>query len=459
MDPAAAVFAEQMGSRWYGLYRDDHKVGSLRSTFREDFFRGEPTLVAEGRAEVVLKSGAAVHTTVLETRHMFGGTAPHPLLRYRTSTRRGGVEEWRELRRSPGGGGWVAVAARGGEPETVKPADLGEYTLSRFLGLERWVADGPSLGDSVQLSRLDSSTLSVVPAEASVVGLTRTVIDAVPTVVYSVASFDPDGTAVITRYDGEGRILAVQGGEVELRLESEAEATTLDAPRDLFLDALITPSGLALADNAALRRVVLRIGGAAAPLIPAASGQRVVSDGAGFRLELERGGLLQAATEDEQLAALRGDAQHPKDDARVGRLLGQALPPRANPRDKARILSEFVRDYLVDDRSAEPLDLSEVIDRRRGDCTEHAALFVTLARAAGIPAREVHGLLWVQELGAFGGHAWAEVALSGLWVPVDPTWGQLPADPTHIRLASAPHLEGAARSALRDGGMEVLEAR
>jgi transglutaminase-like putative cysteine protease len=100
-----------------------------------------------------------------------------------------------------------------------------------------------------------------------------------------------------------------------------------------------------------------------------------------------------------------------------------------------------------------------VIDRRRGDCTEHAALFVTMARAAGVPAREVTGLLWVEELGAFGGHAWAEVALAGMWVPVDPTWGQVPADPAHIRLSNAPHLESAAGAALSSGGIEVLEAR
>ena len=30
-------------------------------------------------------------------------------------------------------------------------------------------------------------------------------------------------------------------------------------------------------------------------------------------------------------------------------------------------------------------------------------------------------------------HAWAEVMLEGRWVTVDPTWGQLPADVTHLR--------------------------
>jgi len=455
-DPAVAVFEGQLGSRFYGLYRGDHKVGWLRSTFRRDTFRGEPTLVAEGHAEVVVKGGAAIHRTVLETRHVFAGAPPHDLLRYRTSTTRDGLTEWRELRAGPTG--WVAASARGKEPEEVRGADIGEYTLGGFLALERWVADGPALGDSRAIQRLDTTSLRVTAGEAQVTGVTHTVIDAVPGTVYSVATFDGGGEST-TRYDGDGRILAVEGGDVDLRAESEDEAKALDAPRDLFLDALITPSGLPLRSPENLARITYGIPAAAAPLIPEASGQRVVPRGEGFALEVVRGGHAREATEAEQTEALREDAAHPRTAPRVGRLLGQAVPPRTNQRDTVRLLAQYVRDYLTDDRSAEPLDLREVIDRRRGDCTEHAALFVTLARAAGIPAREVGGLLWVEELGAFGGHAWAEVALGGRWVPVDPTWGQVPADPAHVRLADTPHLEAAALSALRDGGIEVLEAR
>ena len=457
-DPSVAVFAEQLGSRFYGLYREGHKVGWLRSTFEGGSFRGEDALIASGHAEVVTKGGAAVHTTVIESRHIFDAAAPHALLRYRTSTRRGGTEEWKELRPGPGGSGWVAVSARGREAEEARPADIGRYTLARFLALERWVADGPGLGDQVATGRLDTSTMSVVPAEASVVGVIHTFVDAVPTTVYSLASFDTKGAATITRYDGEGRILAVEGGEVDLRWEPEDEAKALDAPADLFLESLITPTGAAI--PSAPKSLVLGVPERAAALVPAASGQRVVDDGAGgFRLELVQGGLRVEATEAEQVAALRGDAAHPVDAPRVGKLLGAAVPPRTNRRDTVRKLAEYVRDYLTDDRSAEPLDLREVIDRRRGDCTEHAALFVTLSRAAGIPAREVSGLLWVPELGAFGGHAWAEVALGGEWVPIDPTWGQVPADPLHIRLAETPSLEVAAKRALREGGVEVLEVR
>jgi hypothetical protein len=80
----------------------------------------------------------------------------------------------------------------------------------------------------------------------------------------------------------------------------------------------------------------------------------------------------------------------------------------------------------------------EVLRTKVGDCNEHTALFVALARAAGIPARINVGLASVRN--AFYYHAWPEVYIDegragGLWLPVDPTFNQFPADAMHVRLA------------------------
>jgi transglutaminase-like putative cysteine protease len=60
-----------------------------------------------------------------------------------------------------------------------------------------------------------------------------------------------------------------------------------------------------------------------------------------------------------------------------------------------------------------------------------------MARALGIPARIAVGLTSMR--GAFYYHAWPEIYISengrGLWLPVDPTLNQFPADATHLRLA------------------------
>jgi transglutaminase-like putative cysteine protease len=80
----------------------------------------------------------------------------------------------------------------------------------------------------------------------------------------------------------------------------------------------------------------------------------------------------------------------------------------------------------------------EVLRTKVGDCNEHTALFVAMARSIGLPARIAVGLAYVR--GAFYYHAWPEVYVReadgrGLWLPVDPTFNQFPADATHLRLA------------------------
>ncbi len=67
-----------------------------------------------------------------------------------------------------------------------------------------------------------------------------------------------------------------------------------------------------------------------------------------------------------------------------------------------------------------------------GDCNEHSALAVALLRAVGIPARVEVGLVYVNH--AFYYHAWTGVYLGGKWVSADPTFGQIIADPTHVKL-------------------------
>ena len=79
----------------------------------------------------------------------------------------------------------------------------------------------------------------------------------------------------------------------------------------------------------------------------------------------------------------------------------------------------------------------EVLRTRVGDCNEHTALFVAMARALKIPSRIAVGLVYVH--GAFYYHAWPEVYIDeragrGMWLPVDPTLNQFPSDATHLRL-------------------------
>jgi transglutaminase-like putative cysteine protease len=60
---------------------------------------------------------------------------------------------------------------------------------------------------------------------------------------------------------------------------------------------------------------------------------------------------------------------------------------------------------------------AEALARGKGHCWDFSDIYITLARAAGLPARQVGG--WVADM---SGHVWAEVFIDGRgWIAVDPT--------------------------------------
>jgi transglutaminase-like putative cysteine protease len=67
-------------------------------------------------------------------------------------------------------------------------------------------------------------------------------------------------------------------------------------------------------------------------------------------------------------------------------------------------------------------DALQILDECRGDCSEHALLYVALCRAAGIPARLCSGYVSVGS--AWGAHSWAEI-WTGQWIGADPTTGEV----------------------------------
>lgn len=118
------------------------------------------------------------------------------------------------------------------------------------------------------------------------------------------------------------------------------------------------------------------------------------------------------------------------DDQEIVQVAGEIVGGTKDPLVAAERLSSWVYENLEKRVTVSVPSARQVLDARRGDCNEHTVLFVALARAAGLPARPVAGLVYVN--GRFYYHAWPEVWL-GRWVPADPTLGQFPADASHIR--------------------------
>lgn len=94
---------------------------------------------------------------------------------------------------------------------------------------------------------------------------------------------------------------------------------------------------------------------------------------------------------------------------------------------KARALYDWTCDNTFrnpDTRGCGVGDVYQLLKEPGGKCTDISSVFVALARAAGVPAREVFGLRQgkqpAQEITRWQ-HCWAEFYLPGYgWVPVDP---------------------------------------
>jgi transglutaminase-like putative cysteine protease len=135
---------------------------------------------------------------------------------------------------------------------------------------------------------------------------------------------------------------------------------------------------------------------------------------------------------------LRAEPLIESDDPGIRAEAEAAVAGTKGPRAVAERLTRAVNAMLDKKPTVSLPSAREVLRTKVGDCNEHTALYVAMARSIGLPSRIAVGLAYTR--GAFFYHAWPEVYLDegggrGLWLPVDPTFNQFPADATHIRLA------------------------
>lgn len=94
---------------------------------------------------------------------------------------------------------------------------------------------------------------------------------------------------------------------------------------------------------------------------------------------------------------------------------------------KARAVYDWVCENMYRDpetRGCGPGDVCSLLERPGGKCADIHSVFVALARAAGVPSREIFGIRQgktaEQDITGWQ-HCWAEFYLPGYgWVPVDP---------------------------------------
>lgn len=442
---------------WFGIYAGHDKLGFLRASF-------EPS--ADGTAYRVETETHLKVVTLGENREMrsietlrFAGAEPWPLLSGLAVTEQGPYRQ--EIRLERRGEGYEAEIVAGGSSRLLPVPEL-DYTLADLLTPEIWLGRPRREGD-----RLSARAFTLTDLESGfdtyTVGAIRdTLVDGVPVRYYEVdlvsSVTGPIGSAL---FEADGRLVSgTIAGAFELRRETEALATDFEHTADVYLLGM-APVDAPLGDPAAIRRLVLAVEEGDPTAIPSFDRQSVERDPESGRWILRLGegqGEPQTADPDEIAEALDESVEHPIHDEVIRALAEEAVEGAASPREKVEALVEFVDRFLEDSYSAEPLTVLDMLTTRKGDCTEHALLFTTLARSVGLPTREVSGLLYMgDDAQAFGGHAWNEVVVDGRWLPVDPTWGEFEINPGHIRLGPRTGTDASAEALFGRYQFELVE--
>jgi len=224
--------------------------------------------------------------------------------------------------------------------------------------------------------------------------------------------------------------------------ETKEQAQTLAVPGAIQTDlleaaALVPTTSRRIDDPTTVARIRLRIDGLSG-LDPAdldGSGQTAAS---GTIEVVDPRGLTPGPAPADLSRFLRPEPLLESDAPEVRAEAEKAAAGAPTPRLRAERLVRHVNAILEKKPTVSLPSALEVLKTRIGDCNEHTALYVAMARSLGLPSRVAVGLVYLR--GAFYYHAWPEVWVEesrgrGLWLPVDPTLNQFPVDATHVRLA------------------------
>lgn len=110
--------------------------------------------------------------------------------------------------------------------------------------------------------------------------------------------------------------------------------------------------------------------------------------------------------------------------------------------EKIASLTKWVNENIEYDLAYSDVNLSAttVLQLRKGVCDEFSTLLLSMVRSLGYKASYVVGYAYGKGYtfseGDFAPHGWTEIYTPSGTIISDPTWGEIPADASHIRFAS-----------------------
>jgi hypothetical protein len=269
--------------------------------------------------------------------------------------------------------------------------------------------------------------------------------------------------AEITLADGqkqEATVWADRSGEILARREQAMDIRSFRVPKEVALaETGEAPFDLVLGLSVNLdrplpaahrtRRVRYRMHlaeGDPAKVFPGGPSQEVkrldphTAEVTVYALRPDRPAPLPAAADPPGPSDRRPNSLIQSDDARIVEVARQVAPGQQDPWRLAVALEKKSHDLITKpDYSRAFASAAEVVRTGEGDCKAHSVLLAALARARGIPARVVAGLVYTEQTGgpSLDYHMWNELYLGDRWIAMDATLGQGGIGAAHVKLAHA----------------------
>lgn len=408
-----------IGEKWYSISLGPDQVGYMHNhTYRDD--AGDWHF--DATTHFVLATNEPVNLT---KRLVFARREPFALQSAAYTSYRDGGESSTTVTR--GEQGYHAVVTRG--HQTNELALDWTFTLSDFLAIELWLdTERPQplaekAAKSVDFDRLQITQRAYRVAEHNAAG-------------YLIENAAPQA-ATRTQLNAEYHPTTLSmAGIFDFAESSRAQALSLNKLRRKT--SYLIPVDQRLVNHTDLKSLTLRLDYG---LEERASLHRLPDE-----FELRHSPVISTGSGRDYVGeTLPYPISHPSI---------QAMAQTALSTDSERQIAKLVNLTHAQLQYSEDRPAGSVLralEQGRGECTDYADLFTTLARAAGLPARTVFGLAYKDgSQPAFMFHAWNEVFSDNRWQSVDPTWNQTRVDATHIPLtddqAAAMLLASAARA-------------
>ena len=420
---------------WYGLYVGDKKVGwlSARSTLETRDGRKVRVFHQEMLVEATVGTRKVQRKAVEERVYEEGGKGK--LLSVETAfTGDGGNRSLRLVCGAATCKATVTAADGTRTTEVPHPGETSEQAeAARLAAVRRQPVSGPQIqADDLRVKRMTDRYAGRTSIGGGGVLVPVAIVEEREEgdrVAQRILVAD-DGRTLQTRV-GDGMVVKLEPEELARRLDAIDLFSTLRValptplPRDVPMSITYVLRGVPRGFDLDDPRQKAVAGKDGETVLTVTAREPTVRD-------VPRGPPRERGDED-QAATLDVDWTHP----RIRALADATVRGTPGTWAAARKLSREVHQRLEKVYGQSRDRASEVLEQGKGDCTEHTRLFVALARAAGIRAREVKGLVYANYGEGGPGlywHAWAEVKVGDEWIAVDPTFGQDVADATHIAL-------------------------